>query len=80
MALPLTILQTLSAPREHSAQTLLLLCVPKVNTKKFGECTFSFAALTIYSSLPLKLRQSPCLDSFESNLKTDLFELAYDLT
>ena len=52
----------------HSADQMLL-CVPKVHTKKFSEWTFSFAAPTLYNGLPLKLRQSPSLDSFKSNLK-----------
>ena len=56
-----------------------LLCVPKVHTKKFGEQTFSFAAPTLYNGLPVKLRQSPSLDSFKSNLKTHMFALTYNL-
>ena len=54
-----------------------LLCTPKVNTKKFGERSFSHAAPSLYNSLLLDLRQSPSLDSFKSNLKTYLFKMAY---
>ncbi len=55
-----------------------LLCVPKVNTKMFGERYFSHAAPSLYNRLPLDLRQSPSLDSFKSNLKTYLFKMAYE--
>ncbi len=57
----------------------MLLCVPKVHTKKFGQWTFSFAAPTLYNGLPLKLKQSPPLDSFKRNLKTYLFEISYNI-
>ncbi len=55
-----------------------LLCKPKMNLKSYGERAFSFAAPTLYNSIPLHIRQSTSLDSFKSNLKTYLFQLAFN--
>ena len=54
-----------------------LLCKPKMNLKSYSECAFSFAAPTLYNSIPNHIHQSTSLDSFKSNLKTYLFQLAF---
>ena len=55
-----------------------LLCIPKVNTKKFGERSFSHAAPRLYNGLPFDLRQSTSFECFKSNLKTYLFRMAFE--
>ena len=55
-----------------------LLCIPKVNMKNFRERSFSHAAPSLYNRLPLDLKQSPSLATFQSNLKMYLFKMAYE--
>jgi hypothetical protein len=40
---------------------------------EIGRRSFSFAAPTVWNSLPLSIRESPSLDLFLSRLKTRLF-------
>jgi hypothetical protein len=50
----------------------LLLTVPSIKSSA-GRRSFSFAAPTIWNSLPLSLRSATSLQSFRANLKTHLF-------
>jgi len=51
-----------------------LLHVP-FTTTAIGRKAFSFAAPTVWNSIPLSIRQSPCIVSFKRHLKTHLFTL-----
>ena len=47
---------------------------PARNLKSAGERSFSFAAPSLWNSLPVSLRHLPALADFKSQLKTDLFK------
>ena len=49
-----------------------ILCIPKLRTKTFGHHSFSFAAPTIWNSLPSELRQTDSIQKFMLALKTHL--------
>jgi len=51
-----------------------LLHVP-FTTTAIGRKAFSFAAPTVWNSIPLSIRQSPSIGSFKRHLKTHLFTL-----
>ena len=53
-----------------------LLCVPKVRTK-YGERSFSYAAPTLWNSLPLDVKNSFTFYCFKKSLKTHFFEKYY---
>jgi len=57
-------------PLRSSSQSLL--DIPNVRSEN-GRRSFSFAAPTIWNSLPPALRCTPCLTTFRSSLKTLLF-------
>lgn len=61
----------------RSAQQYLLV-VPRTRTN-WGSRAFSVAAPTLWNSLPLLIRQAPTLGSFQRQIKTHLFSLAYNL-
>jgi hypothetical protein len=50
------------------------LIVPARNLKSAGERAFSFAAPSLWNSLPVSLRHLPTLAEFKSQLKTYLFK------
>ena len=54
-----------------------LLRVPRVRTKTFGHRSFSFAAPTIWNSLPFEIRHLKSTSSFKTALKTHLFQKYY---
>ena len=62
----------------RSLSDTLKLTTPSSNTKTFGERSFSFAAPSIWNSLPLSIRSSDSDSSFRSSLKTHLFKLYFD--
>ena len=49
------------------------LLPPRVNTKTFGERSFSYAGPSVWNSLPQTLRHSDSTSSFKAALKTYLF-------
>ena len=64
--------------RAHRSSTKNLLKVPKYTLKYGGKRSFSFAAPTIWNSLPEDLKSVSSLASFKRNLKTFLFRQAYN--
>ena len=54
-----------------------ILCIPKLRTKTFGHRSFSFAAPTIWNSLPSELRHTDSIQKFKLALKTHLFRKFY---
>ena len=54
-----------------------ILCIPKLQTKTFGHCSFSFAAPTIWNSLPSDLRHTDSIQKFKLALKTHLLRKFY---
>ena len=53
------------------------LVVPKYSNARSGDRTFTYAAPTLWNSLPDSLRHIDELSSFKSNLKTYLFRKAF---
>ena len=49
-----------------------ILCIPSVNTKSYGERSFSYTAPTLWNTLPKDIRFSQSVSSFRSALKTHL--------
>ena len=75
-----TTLITSYEPRRalRSAGTALL-CVPRHNLERYGRRSFSCAGPALWNSLPETMRLADSLNSFESQLKTHYFKLAYNL-
>ena len=53
--------------------------LPRFNSQSRGERSFSFAAPSVWNSLPLNVRSAPDISEFRSLLKTHLFEAAFVL-
>jgi hypothetical protein len=54
-----------------------LLVQPRINLKTAGARSFQYQVPRVWNSLPPHVRQSPTLSVFKTNLKTYLFNLAY---
>ena len=54
-----------------------ILCIPKLRTKTFGHRSFSFAAPTMWNSLPSELRHTDSIQKFKLALRTHLFRKFY---
>ena len=61
----------------RSSSDLRLLRVPRVNTMTFGQCSFSFAAPTVWNALPKELRHIQFTSDFKTALKIHLFKLYF---
>ena len=54
------------------------LIVPRVQTQRYGSCSFRVSGPTVWNSLPQNLRSSDISrEQFKRGLKTWLFERAY---
>jgi hypothetical protein len=58
----------------RSASDPLCLHIPRSKLSTFGPRAFSVYGPSIWNTLPLSLRQKPSLSSFQSALKTFLFQ------
>ena len=56
-----------------------LLKIPLVKLVSYGHRCFSFAAPTLWNSLPDYIKQSSSLSSFKTYMKTYLFKKCYSL-
>ena len=56
----------------------LLLAVPLIKLKSYGERSFAFSAAHAWNELPHSIRTSQTIDGFKTKLKTFLFKKAYD--
>ena len=57
----------------RSASDTRTFVTPRVNTKTFGERSFSYAGPSVWNNLPRTLRYSDSTSSFKAALKTHLF-------
>ena len=57
----------------RSASDTRTFVTPRVNTKTFGERSFSYAGPSVWNNLPQTLRHSDSSSSFKAALKTHLF-------
>ena len=62
----------------RSNNKFLLAIPPSLNTNKFEDRAFSFAAPTLWNSLPEYVRNAVTLLTFKKNLKTHLFQKFYN--
>ena len=56
----------------------LTLDIPKTKLVTYGDKSFSVKASQEWNKLPLKIRSSTSINSFKSQLKTNLFKARYD--
>ena len=61
-----------------SSYTMPLLNRPAHSKAALGDCSFSFASSSVWSSIPNDVRCAPSLSSFKSRLKTYLFHSVYN--
>lgn len=61
------------------SQDKMLLNVPRMTCKTFGDRSFAASAPKLWNELPLALRQCQSLVTFKNGLKTFPFKLAYGL-
>ena len=54
----------------RSSSDTSILCIPTVRTHSFGQRSFSYAAPTVWNTLPYEIRSSNTISSFKSSLKT----------
>ena len=57
----------------QSASDTQTFVIPRVNTKTFGERSFSYAGPSVWNNLPQTLHHSDSTSSFKAALKTHLF-------
>ena len=57
----------------RSASDTRTFAIPHVNTKTFGERSFSYAGPSVWNNLPQTLRHSDAASSFKAALKRHLF-------
>ena len=58
----------------HSSSDTSILCIPTVRTHSLGQRSFSYAAPTVWKTLPYEIRSSNTISSFKLSLITYLFQ------
>ena len=67
-------------PYSLSSNSSIVLEVPRGKMlRSFGHSSFSMASPKLWNELPLAMRDIPTLSVYKRNLKTDLFELAFNI-
>ena len=61
----------------RSSSDTSILCIPTVRTHLLGQRSFSYAAPTVWNTLPYEIRSSNTISSFKSSLKTYIFQQSY---
>ena len=72
-------LQTYKPTRELRSSTRLLLRTPPARLVRYGERSFQYIAPRLWNSLPEEIRRCESVASFKTNIKTYLFNQAYNL-
>ena len=65
------------ARKVRSASDTRTFVTPRVNSKTFGERSFSYAGPSVWNNFPQTLRHSDSASSFKAALKTHLFNIYY---
>ena len=65
------------ARKVRSASDTRIFVTPRVNSKTFGERSFSYAGPSVWNNLPPTLRHSDSSSSFKAAFKTHLFNIYY---
>ena len=63
--------------QQRSSSDTSILCLPSVRRHSLGQRSFSYAAPSVWNSLPCKVRSSNTPTAFKSPLKSHLFKLSY---
>ncbi len=63
--------------RALRSSSSISLVVPRIRLTTMGARSFSYAAPRLWNSLPLDIRNSNCLLTFKTRLKTYLFRQAF---
>ena len=66
-----------NSPRQLRSSNKSMLKVPKTKTKTFGSKAFTYAAPTVWNSLPQNVKKCNNVESFKKLLKSHYFRLAY---
>ena len=67
------LLKIYTPSRQLLSSDVRMLCIPSVNTKSYGERSFSNTASTLWNTLPKDIKFSYSVSSFRSVCKTHLF-------
>ena len=73
------VLEPYTPARNLRSSSKYLLKIPLVKLVSYGHRCFSFAAPTLWNSLPDFIKQSSSLSSFKTYMKTYLFKKCYSL-
>lgn len=73
------LLEPYAPTRNLRSSSKNLLKIPPVKLVSYGHRCFSFAAPSLWNSLPDIIRQSSSLPSFKTYTKTNLFKKCYNL-
>lgn len=71
-------LQPYKPTRELRSSTRLLLKIPPARLSRYGERAFQHASPKLWNSLPEDIRRCETVASFKTNIKTYLFNQAYN--
>ena len=63
--------------RTLCSQNAGLLVVPRVYTSRMGDRAFSYQAPLLWNHLPVWVQEADTLSTFQSRLKSFLFDIAY---
>ena len=74
------LLQWHKPARSLKSEQALLLNIPRTRTATYGERAFQAAAPTLWNKLPSLVKSNTTLDGFKKDLKTFLFERAFDMS
>ena len=69
-----------TSTRTLSSTSQDFLAVSRTYTKSYGDRAFSVAGPKLWNQLPLNIRKSSTVGQFKKELKTRLFNLAYDVS
>ena len=72
------LLRAYEPSRPLRSASLDLLCIPPSADSSYQRRAFSYAAPTVWNSLPRHVRAAPSLETFKSCLKTHYFNLHYN--
>ena len=73
------LLRYTNGPRLLRSSSQNFLAVPRTRLKTYGDRAFSAAAPRLWNQLPPEFRGVTSVDQFRTQLKTNLFKLAYDV-
>ena len=64
--------------RDLHSSKLMLLVIPNVHLKTYGERTFAYAAAKAWNNLPMSVKECSTIDSFKNKVKTFIKEKNFE--